>query len=426
MPLDQMQSESRSMSFGDHLEELRSRVFKSVAVLFPLAIALFFLAPYLREALCQPLFDALRANGQPAQVQSIAPAETLMVEFKLSIIGAIIVGAPWILFQIWKFIGPGLYSHEKRFVHFLVPASFLLTAVGVSLFYFIMLPFTLIFLVGWGAPVPKIVDGSIAGEIAAGPSMPVLAENPQFPQPGQMWVRMPDQVLCIAVSNDLVAQPLTSKIVKGTESAVQGALDAVLHSADAPAPAVDPTAPITPTRAPMRILEIALGQAGGVQPNFRLEDYTDFALLLLAGVVVAFQMPLAILLLGWIGLVDVAMLRKKRKIALFVMAIIAAVVTPPDATSMFIMLVPLYSLYELGIILLVYLPASRIREGSLFRFSFSKKRTSSTDNATRQPAQTERSSQQDQSSRSVSSGQSEASDPDAGSTDEDGDRGIKR
>ncbi len=425
MPLDQKQSDTHSMSFGDHLEELRSRVFKAVAVLIPLAILLFFLAPYLREALCQPLFDALRANGQPAQVQSIAPAETLMVEFKLSIIGAIVVGAPWILFQIWKFISPGLYSHEKRFVHFLVPASCVLTAIGVSLFYFIMLPFTLMFLVGWGAPVPLVVDGSIAGEIAGGPNLPILAANPQFPQAGQMWVRMPEQVLCIAVPNELVAQPLTSKIVKGTESAVQSALDAVVSSASTPAPASE-TAPATPPRAPMRVLEIALGQAGGVQPNFRLEDYTDFALLLLAGVVVAFQMPLAILLLGWIGLVDVALLRKKRKIALFVMAIIAAVVTPPDATSMFIMLVPLYALYELGILLLIYLPASRVREGSLFRFNFSKKRASGTDNASRQPAQTERSSQQDQSVRPASSEQSTEGDRDARRTDEGEDRGVKR
>ena len=426
MPLDQKQSESHSMSFGDHLEELRSRVFKAVAVLIPLAIVLFFLAPYLREALCQPLFDALRANGQPAQVQSIAPAETLMVEFKLSIIGAIIVGAPWILFQIWKFISPGLYSHEKRFVHFLVPASCVLTAIGVSLFYFIMLPFTLMFLVGWGAPVPLVVDGSIVGEVAAGPSMPILTANPQFPQIGQMWVRMPEQVLCIAVPNELVAQPLTSKIVKSTEGAVQSALDAVRNATDPPTPAVDPDAPATPTRAPMRVLEIALGQAGGVQPNFRLEDYTDFALLLLAGVVIAFQMPLAILLLGWIGLVDVALLRKKRKVALFVMAIVAAVVTPPDATSMFIMLVPLYALYELGILLLIYLPASRVREGSLFRFHFSKKRASGTDNASRQPAQTERSFQQDQSVRPSSWEQSNAGDRETGRSDEDEDRGVKR
>jgi sec-independent protein translocase protein TatC len=425
MPLDQMQSETRSMSFGDHLEELRSRVFKAIAVLFPLAIVLFFLAPYIREALCQPLFDALRANGQPAQVQSIAPAETLMVEFKLSIIGAIIIGAPWILYQIWKFIGPGLYSHEKRFVHFLVPASIVLTTCGVALFYFVLLPFTLIFLVAWGAPVPKVMDGSIANEIASGPTMPVLAENPLHPQPGQIWVRMPDQVLCIAVPNDLVAQPLTSKIVKGTENAVKSAVDAVLHAGDAPTPVVEGAA-AEPARAKMRILEIALGQAGGVQPNFRLEDYIDFALLLLAGVVVAFQMPLAILLLGWIGLVTVGLLRSKRRIALFVMALVAAVITPPDATSMFIMLVPLYLLYELGIVLLIYLPASRIREGSLFTFSFSKKHASGTDNARQSPSQTESSSQDDQSSRSASTEQSERGDRDAGRTDEDGDRGIKR
>ncbi len=53
------------MSFGDHLQELRARVFKALVVPLPLAIVLFFFAPEIRDILIRPLFAAQRANGQP-------------------------------------------------------------------------------------------------------------------------------------------------------------------------------------------------------------------------------------------------------------------------------------------------------------------------------------------------------------------------
>ena len=113
-------------------------------------------------------------------------------------------------------------------------------------------------------------------------------------------------------------------------------------------------------------------------------------MLLILAISIAFQMPLVILLLGWVGIVRIETLRTKRKYALFICGVIGAVITPPDALSMLMMLVPLYGLYELGIILLVLAPAQAVAEGSVLSWRRSHK---SPDEAEQdgEPSQTERS-----------------------------------
>jgi len=372
------------MSFGEHLHELRGRVFKALVVPLPLAIGLFFLAPYMRELLVAPLFAALRANGQPVQIQALSPAETITTDLKLSIIAALSISAPWVLFQLWKFVEPGLFVHERRYVHFLTPLSSVLTAAAIALFYWILLPFTLLFLVGFGAAQPRLMpvpapatDPAAATAPGTNPSadapiapfaFPVLDEDPTAPRAGEAWISARDQVLRIAVP----AQKVVANAV----------IDLANRASEALSPSVQPATP------QLRILEVPLSVLGGVSQVYRLSEYISFTLLLLAGSVVAFQMPVVILLLGWIGIVNPKMLREKRRWALFIMAIIAAIVTPPDVTSMMLLLIPLWFLYEFGIILLVVVPARRVSQGRVF----------SVWGRGREPSQTEQTDQSDRRS----------------------------
>ena len=94
-----------------------------------------------------------------------------------------------------------------------------------------------------------------------------------------------------------------------------------------------------------------------------MQKTVDFTLLLLGGVSVAFQLPVLILVSGWLGLVDPTMLRRGRRLALGLSTVLAAVLTPPDVFSLLLLLVPLYLLYELSIILLVLLPSGRVAQG---------------------------------------------------------------
>ena len=164
------------MSFGEHLEELRKRLGWALIVPLPLAIAFFFFAPYLRELLIAPLFAALRANGQTMQVQALSPAETITTDMKLAVIAALSVSAPWLLYQLWKFVSPGLYVHERRYVHFLTPLSSVMTMCGIALFYWVLLPFTLLFLVSFGAARARTVPMTPAAVAPDGTAAEAPAE----------------------------------------------------------------------------------------------------------------------------------------------------------------------------------------------------------------------------------------------------------
>lgn len=361
-PSDQPDTDLGTMSFGDHLQELRLRLFRALIVPLPLAIVFFFFAADFRAILMAPLFAALKANRQPIQVQALSPAETITTDLKLSIVTALAVSAPWVLYQLWKFISPGLYAHERRYIHFLTPLSGVMTVCGAALFYWVLLPLTLLVLVSFGAarpttlplPVTEVApDGTAPIDTAApsGPAaplplaFPILAEDPSAPTAGQAWIVPSAQALRIAVPLEDSSPNAVIALAGEAEALVSGS-----EASDAPR---------------LAILEVPLTVLGGVAQIYRLSEYISFSLLLLLGSVVAFQMPLVILLLGWAGIVTPKLLREKRKWAILAMTLVAAVATPPDVTSMLLLLVPLWLLYEFSIVLLVAVPAHRVSRGRI-------------------------------------------------------------
>ena len=354
-----------TMSFGDHLEELRRRVLWALAAPIPLSVVVFVFKKPLIEWLSMPLMRVLEANELPRRMLVLGPAEALMTAIKLSLIGAVVLSAPWILLQGWKFIKPGLYHHERRFVHFLIPGSAILTAAGVALLYYIMLPLMLMVLVKFGtallpSPGNATDDPRVQAVLESIESVPILTKPPNPAEPGDAWLSWPDLDLRVAV-----------------ERAVEGdASDGQASTEDGAAAA--PLVEII--RVPRRPV---------MSQEFRLGAYLDFVMLLILAISIAFQMPLVILLLGWVGIVRIETLRTKRRYALFICGVIAAVITPADALSMLMMLAPLYGLYELGIILLVLAPAQAVAEGSVLSWRRSHK---SPDEAEQdgEPSQTKR------------------------------------
>jgi Sec-independent protein secretion pathway component TatC len=335
------------MSFGDHLEELRRRIILALAVPLPLALGLFIVSSSIREILTAPLYAALEARRLPTQVQALSPVETITTDLFLSIVFALVLSAPWLLYQLWRFVEPGLYAHERRFARFLFPASGVLTLAGLAMLYWVMLPLMLLFLVGFGQHGPRETfpqSPAAAATETAGPAealpseaadattapppatnlatLPVLETPPKTLRPGDAWIDAATAQLQVAV-------------------------------------------PAGPDR--LEIRSVALARDRSVMPIFRLREYVDFVLLLSLAVSIAFQMPLVILLLGWAGIVETPGLRRNRRYALLACAVVAAVLTPPDFISMFLLLGPLYGLYELGILLLVALPPHRIGRGSVVR-----------------------------------------------------------
>lgn len=103
-------------------------------------------------------------------------------------------------------------------------------------------------------------------------------------------------------------------------------------------------------------------ETGVLSARFNISEYISFITALLAAFGVTFQLPLVLWVLGKIGMVSSDFLRKGRKYALLIMLLVSAIITPPDIISQVIMVVPLFFLYEAGIIAVVFSEKKRLKE----------------------------------------------------------------
>ncbi len=140
------------MSFLEHLQELRSRIIKAllgIAVAFGLSLTF---CNALWDFVEQPAVAALKTIGvHPPVLHTITPMEGFtVIWFKLPILCAIFIASPWVLYQVWAFIAPGLYRRERRYA-----APFILISAGLFILggvfaYFIVFRYALAFLLGIG------------------------------------------------------------------------------------------------------------------------------------------------------------------------------------------------------------------------------------------------------------------------------------
>jgi sec-independent protein translocase protein TatC len=136
------------MSFLQHLEELRSRLIKAIVGALVAFIACLGFGPWLWDIIQSPAVDALKKIGiVPAKLVSTEPMESFNIMwFKVPAVVSLFVAAPWILYQVWAFIAPGLYKKERKWA---VP--FVLTTAGLFIgggcfAYFVAFRFGLTFL----------------------------------------------------------------------------------------------------------------------------------------------------------------------------------------------------------------------------------------------------------------------------------------
>lgn len=224
--------------FVSHLIELRDRLIRAliaVVVAF-VALAVWPGPAGLYDLLAAPLVSHLPQGAKLIATNVISP---ILVPLKITLMAAFLVALPVVLYQVWAFVAPGLYSHEKRLVLPLVVSSTLLFITGVGFCYFIVIP---------------------------GMSQFIQAFAP---------------------------------------SAITAAPD--------------------------------------------IEQYFGFVLTLFLVFGIAFEVPVAVIVLARIGIVSIEQLRKFRGYFVVAAFIIAAVVTPPDVISQLALAVPMCILYEVGI-----------------------------------------------------------------------------
>ena len=124
-------------NFISHLTELRDRVIRSLLVILILFGACFYVAPELMKFLAQPLQHALPPGSHAVFIAGEGAFFTLT---KMSLLAAVLLSLPWVLYQAWAFVSPGLYAHERRFVGPLIILSVVFLLVGIGFAYSFVLP----------------------------------------------------------------------------------------------------------------------------------------------------------------------------------------------------------------------------------------------------------------------------------------------
>ncbi len=241
-----------TMSLGDHLEDLRRRLFYALGGLVVGAAVCLIFGSRIITFVEGPYVDAM---GGEARLQTLAPADGITSYIKIGFISGLIVSSPWVFYHLWMFVAAGLYPHERKYVRLAAPFSAALFVSGAFFFLLIVAPLTLKFL-----------------------------------------IRFNENML-------------------------------------------------------------------GVSSRFTFQHYISFVTHLMLVFGLAFQTPTAIFFLNRTGLVSLKALTKSRKYVVLIIVILAAMVTPPDVVSQVTLAVPLYLLFEFGI-LLSYFASRKKRDRS--------------------------------------------------------------
>ena len=242
-------SEQAKSGFVAHLIELRDRLIKSLFSILVIFIGLVYFANDIYEFVAAPLVAHLPSTATMIATDVTAP---FFAPFKLTLFVALFGAIPWILRQIWGFIAPGLYQHEKRMLMPILASSILLFYGGIAFCYFIVLPIILGFFT------------------SVGPQMMTLA---------------PD-----------------------------------------------------------------------------ISSYLGFVLKLFFAFGVAFEIPVAIMLLCWSGATTTQSLKQKRPYIVVGVFVVAMFLTPPDVLSQTLLAIPMLLLFELGLILAKFYSAKEQQE----------------------------------------------------------------
>ncbi len=224
-------------NFVSHLIELRNRLLRIVVGFVIVFIAFFPFANKIYALLAAPLLSKLPAGGQMIATAVTTP---FFVPMKVAMMAAFIVSLPHTMYQVWAFVAPGLYAHEKKFMIPMIIASSSLFLAGMAFAYFVVFP---------------VVFGFIVGTAPQG----------------------------VAVMTDI-------------------------------------------------------------------GNYLDFVLTLFFAFGLAFQVPIAVVMIVRFGWLTVAQLKEARGYVVVGAFVIGAIFTPPDIISQFMLAMPIWLLFELGLI----------------------------------------------------------------------------
>jgi sec-independent protein translocase protein TatC len=293
------------MSIGDHLEELRRRIILGIVGLVPAAFVCLLWGRWILGFLCRPLLHSLQKYDINPQLTSLQISDAFMIYMKVSMIAAIAIAGPWIVYQLWLFVSAGLYPTERKYITKYIPLSIVLLLCGLVFVYYVVLPFSLQFFIGFTADFPLQLSALVQPTHTPVTTQPAtfvqaIAGDPVKPGEFQIWFDTSQHRL---------------KLFIGGQARV-----------------------------------IPFGPDNLLAPSFTLPDYLDLVLQLMLTFGLAFQLPIVVMALARVGLVEIDTLKKWRRYVYLGLSMLAAALAPGDVvTATIALLIPLVLLYELGI-----------------------------------------------------------------------------
>ncbi len=295
------------MSIGEHLDELRRRLIYGLVGFGVMLVFCLIFGQRVTAAFCAPLIETLQSRHLNPQVYYTDVADAFTVFLKISLISATALASPWLVYQLWQFVAAGLYSHERRWAKRFAPLSIGLLVGGMAFVYWLVLPWTLVFFIDFGSDIP----------------LPAAFQ--------------PDAAL---ISPDLGTQVAS---MKGDPAVLtEGRAMVWFNTAE------NRLKVYTGEAEDVRV--IPFGPSNLAAPMITLPNYIDLVFGMLFTFGLCFQMPLVVMAIARLGIVEMETLKGGRKYVYFLMAVLAAVITPGDVmTATVALMVPLVLLYELGL-----------------------------------------------------------------------------
>ncbi|MEO5896151.1 MAG: twin-arginine translocase subunit TatC [Vicinamibacterales bacterium] len=142
---DPLDDSGSRMSFLEHLDELRKRLIASVVALVLACVIAFFFVDRIQRFIFVPLFAALDGT----KLMYTSGFEPFMLTMKIGGLAGLMIASPFIIYQLWLFISPGLYTHEKRFAIPFVMFASAFFMLGAAFSHYVAFPWTWVFFRGW-------------------------------------------------------------------------------------------------------------------------------------------------------------------------------------------------------------------------------------------------------------------------------------
>ena len=149
-PAEEEKESMPTMGFLDHLEELRRRIIYSIVSVAVGFCICWWKVERIYDVMQRPIMDALKSNGMAEKLVYLNPTEPFNLYLKIAALAGLFLTSPFVLYQVWMFISPGLYRKEKKYVVPFMVSTITLFAAGGYFGYKIVYPAALTFMINFG------------------------------------------------------------------------------------------------------------------------------------------------------------------------------------------------------------------------------------------------------------------------------------